>query len=63
MDYDFSKLKLGDEIKKEDFGELGKVTEGRLRLMKITYTFQDADTTTFSLGLSHKDYEECEDYE
>jgi hypothetical protein len=49
--------KLGDEISKEELGDMKDIFTGKVRLLKITYTIQDEDGVTMNVKLMHKDYE------
>ena len=49
-------MKLGDELQKGMLGEFENLFEGKIRLMKITYTFQDKNAITADVKLEHKDY-------
>jgi len=50
--------KLGQEVTKEELGDLADVFTGKVRMLKITYTIQDEEGVTMDSRLMHKDYQD-----
>ena len=53
-------MKLGETLEKGKLGDIETCFNGSIKLMKITFTFQDKDGTTADVKLEHKDYYEQE---
>ena len=51
-------MKLGEVLEKGMLGGFEDLFNGEIKLMKITFTFQDKDATTTDVKLEHKDYYE-----
>jgi hypothetical protein len=53
--YDY---KLGEVIenKEKHFGRLKDIFDGEVRLLQITYSFQDKNGTSMKAKLTHNDY-------
>lgn len=48
--------KLGEEVSKEELGDIADIFTGKVRMLKITYTIQDEEGVTMDSSLIHKDY-------